>query len=542
MTDFTRSEKNLTWLMKIYVPMFGIAGFLFLLFPDYLLGRIDFLTEKFDFIGRIGNKTGATGSPAELFWVFMSFSMMMTITACCYVAAKDVRKNRVAIIPVIVSKFASSSSAFVFYLFAGHTLAHLVIFMTDFPLFVITYVFFLRAHMGIIPEAYRSSEIDKSRYKPMLVGDEPVTVAAFKDEDKFKAMDKVLEETKFFDILKSYHESSGKDKQDFSIVVKPNFMMTYDKRDITTYTDPELVEYLFDKMFDLGFTNLTMVESQNTYGNYFRKRDVLSVAKYVGYSDDKNYRIVDLTQEKVEYDYGGSLGKHWVGPTWKDADFRVSFAKNKTHSFCYYTLTIKNIYGTTPLQNKFLEYHKKREFDWPTIEMLKHFPVHFGLIDAYISGDGQLAVIADITPKKTQTIIGGEKLVAVDWIGAQKMGLDPLISRFQRLAVREFGKPVIHSVGDMSVYESWENVETLLMEMLALGEESWWVFSHWFMSVGLVADTSAFPLKTTSVVFKPLRKLIEPLIDLFFVTRRNYKKLHKEKFGHLYSKGGKHDG
>ncbi len=540
MTDFTRSERHLTWLMKIYVPMFGITGFLFLLFPDYLLGRLDFLTENVGFIGRFGNKIGATGSSAELFWVFLSFSMMITITACCYIAAKDVRKNRVAIVPVLFSKFASSSSALTFYLFDGRTFGHLVIFLADFPLFVITLIFYFRAHIGAIPEAYRSSGIERSRYKPMLVGDEPVIVAAFKDEDKFKALDKVLEETRFFDILDRYYEKSGKSKDDFSIVVKPNFMMTYNKEDTTTYTDPSLVEYLFDKMAEQGFVNLAMVESQNTYGNYFRNRDVLSVAKYVGYSEDKNYRIVDLTKEKVEYDYGGSLGRHWIGPTWRDADFRISFAKNKTHSFCYYTLTIKNIYGTIPLQNKYLEYHKKREFDWPTIETLKHFPVHFGLIDAYISGDGQMGVIADITPKKTQTIIGGEKLVAVDWVGAQKMGLDPRISRFQRLAVREFGRPVIHSIGDMSVYESWENVEVLLTEMLALGEE-WWIFGHWFMSVFIVADTSAFPLKTTSVVVKPLRELVEPLIDLFFVTRKGYKRLHREKFGHLYSKGERHD-
>ena len=94
---------------------------------------------------------------------------------------------------------------------------------------------------------------------------------------------------------------------------------------------------------------------------------------------NKNYRIVDLTEEMVPYDYGGRLGKHFVGPTWRDADFRISFAKNKTHTFCHYTLTLKNIYGTLPMQDKLKEYHTKREYDWPTIETMKHFWVHFGL-------------------------------------------------------------------------------------------------------------------------------------------------------------------
>ena len=148
-------------------------------------------------------------------------------------------------------------------------------------------------------------------------------------------------------------------------------------RDCTTYTDPELVEHLVDQLHASGYTNLTIVESQNTYGNYFKNRDVVSVAKYVEYrvddrgnATDGKYRIVDLTEEMEPYNYEGSFGKHFASPTWKDADFRISFAKNKTHSFCYFTLTIKNIYGTLPAQNKYLEYHKKREFDWPTIESL----------------------------------------------------------------------------------------------------------------------------------------------------------------------------
>ena len=71
------------------------------------------------------------------------------------------------------------------------------------------------------------------------------------------------------------------------------------------------------------------------------------------------------------YNYGGRLGNHWVGPTWRDADFWISFAVNKTHVSSYYTLTLKNLYGCLPVQNKFKEYHKIRGFDWPTIEMMK---------------------------------------------------------------------------------------------------------------------------------------------------------------------------
>ena len=35
----------------------------------------------------------------------------------------------------------------------------------------------------------------------------------------------------------------------------------------------------------------------------------------------------------VPDNYGGRFGAHFVGPTWRDADFRISFAKTYHRSF-----------------------------------------------------------------------------------------------------------------------------------------------------------------------------------------------------------------
>jgi len=265
-----------------------------------------------------------------------------------------------------------------------------------------------------------------------------------------------------------------------------------------------------------------------------------------GWYHDKKYRIVDLTQEMKPYDYKGSLGIHFASPTWQDADFRISFAKNKTHSFCYFTLTIKNIYGTLPVQNKYLEYHKKREFDWPTIESLKHFPVHFGFIDAWISGDGPMGVIADVTPEQTMTIIGGEKLVAVDHFGAKLMGLDPYVSRFHKMAVQEFGDPEkkVKVIRNISQYDNWENVKKLLPDLLNVAEEAPWAFSHFFMSAFMYADPKAFPCKVKGKIQKWIREspIVEWLIDQLFAThRKQYKKEHKRRFAPYYPGGEKYE-
>ena len=134
----------------------------------------------------------------------------------------------------------------------------------------------------------------------------PTRVVVIKDEDKFLAMDHVIEQTNFFRVVKIIWERSNKAKEEFLIAIKPNLMMAYTTpaKDPSTITDPELVEYLINKIVDKGFINVVVVESQNVFGNWFQNREVVSVATYVGYSQ-KNYRVVDITEEKVPYDYGG---------------------------------------------------------------------------------------------------------------------------------------------------------------------------------------------------------------------------------------------
>ncbi|OLS22228.1 MAG: hypothetical protein HeimC3_32320 [Candidatus Heimdallarchaeota archaeon LC_3] len=327
-------------------------------------------------------------------------------------------------------------------------------------------------------------------------------------EEKENLLDSVLEESNFFEILDKRLAETKKSQDQFLIAIKPNIMMGYSKRDPSTITDPSLVEHLVDKIIEKGYTNIAIVESQNVFSNWFKNRDVTKVADYFGYSS-KNYRIVDLTKEKAKYDYKNRLGKHWVGPTWRDADFRISFAKNKTHFSCYFTLTIKNLYGCTPLQNKFKEYHKIREFDWPTIEMLKHFPCHYGLIDAFISADGIWGLKSDETPVDTETIIGGENIIAVEAVGAEKMGLNPVVSRIFNKAVDAFGLPEIERVGDLSEYENWRNVPPGMDKALDIGEE----FYNISNLLGFISSDMDpyFEVRTIACFAQALRKLMVPL-------------------------------
>ncbi|NJD77861.1 MAG: DUF362 domain-containing protein [Candidatus Methanoperedens sp.] len=321
------------------------------------------------------------------------------------------------------------------------------------------------------------------------------------DNDKLALLEQVIDEAGFWTALEKRFAESGKSKNDFLIAVKPNLMMFYNIKDLSVITDPELVEHLIKKIADKGYTNIALVESQNVFGNWFENRDVISVAKAAGYNaESTDYRIIDLTMDVTAHvykdspDFESSLGTYLVGRTWRDADFRISFAKNKTHISCYYTLTVKNIYGVTPEQNKFREYHTDREIDKVTIEMIKEFPVHFGIVDGIWSADGLLGLKADFDPNHTKTLIAGENIIAVDIVGGQKMGLDPMKNFFVKLAVDTFGKPDITIIGDFSVYKDWKNVGLFVDSILDYGEELYG-FANILGYMCSEMDLKAFPPK-----------------------------------------------
>lgn len=347
-------------------------------------------------------------------------------------------------------------------------------------------------------------------------------VVAIRDDDKLRALDAALAQSGFDATLDAALVASGKARSDFLIALKPSFMFAYSKHDPSTFTDPELVAHLARHLVDRGFSRLKVVEAQSSYGEYFTKRSVAEMAEYLGFSgkDAKGplYEAVDLTLDASdERELGPKLGKHPVPRTWSQADFRISFAKNKTHAYAYYTLAIKNVYGALPLAAKFREYHCKRDIYETTLEYLAAFPVCFALIDAYLSADGPFGVFADPLPNPTHTVLAGPDLVAVDWVGATKMGIDPMLSRHMQLAVERLGKPEIDFVGDESAYRPWLNVPPVLTWFTNHVLDSSFERGSLFYAVMANMDEQHFAFKNSTWFIDGARTLSKPLRDAFFV-------------------------
>ena len=359
-------------------------------------------------------------------------------------------------------------------------------------------------------ETLRRESIDSPR---------ETSVAVMGGDDKYTALTQALEASGFWETLESKRAATGKSKADFSVIIKPNFMFAYNRADHTTYTDPELVLDLAKKLRNAGYTRISVVEAQSTYGEYFNRRSVREVAEYLGFvMDGSVYDIVDLTTDEQEHRHlGMALGYHPVAKTWRDADFRISFAKNKTHAYVFYTLTLKNIYGALTLPNKFKEYHCDRGIAETTVEFLTAFPVHFGIIDAWRSADGPMGIFADSEPNETKRIIAGADLVAVDWVGASKMGLDPRISSYMKFAIRAFGKPRIKLIGDGSVYQPWLNVPVELTLFATFGLDANHYFGNLFYVSLAYMDPEQFTIKSRSSMLHAVRAAVRPLQEAVYL-------------------------
>lgn len=291
-------------------------------------------------------------------------------------------------------------------------------------------------------------------------------IVVAENDDKKKALDTVIEKSAFFDHVKAVIEKAQKSKKEALIVIKPNIMMIYHRDHIHVGTDPELVEHLVTRIAEEGYQHIAVVESRNIYTEWFPKRTVERVAATAGYTGN-GYTLVDLTEEAEPYDYGGNVGDDLVGTTWKNADYRISFAKNKTHLAAVYTLSMKNMFGTLPTQHKHGKYHKTIGWECAVMDVLRNFPPDFAFIDAFWSSEGMNGCALERLVK-TKTIIGGNNHMAVDWVGALKMGVDPMESPLMRIAVAQYGKPEYDVDGSLELYNSWKNAPMTVAKIMLL--------------------------------------------------------------------------
>lgn len=93
----TADERALRDLLRVWTVLFASGALSFALTPDRTLRSLNALPGAAVPVGD------------EKFWNALAVSLMATLTALCALAAEDVRGRRQLVVPILVSKAASTT-------------------------------------------------------------------------------------------------------------------------------------------------------------------------------------------------------------------------------------------------------------------------------------------------------------------------------------------------------------------------------------------------------------------------------------------------
>jgi rubrerythrin len=255
-----------------------------------------------------------------------------------------------------------------------------------------------------------------------------------------------LKQTDLLERLDSRRHTLKKSPAEMKIVVKASFMLGYHYADRSPLTDPDLLEELAGFLDAHGFSDLTVGEGRNLYDRFYGNRSVASVAAYFKLHSPR-YRLVDFTEDQVDHQYGRGFGHSTIARSWKDADFRLSFGKLRSHPVELVYLSLGNMEGAGARCDEFIFPERQAHRATAIMMMLNDLPPDFALIDAFEkTPDGILGIIASPQPLNPRRFYGGADSLAVDIVAASHIGLgQPRDSSLLRSAMHWFGDPRAHT-------------------------------------------------------------------------------------------------
>jgi uncharacterized protein (DUF362 family) len=231
-----------------------------------------------------------------------------------------------------------------------------------------------------------------------------------------------------------------------------------------TFTDPALVEHLIDLLHDRGFSNVVVAGPGDSSAIWAGNRDLHALADLLGYryetAKHRPYDIVDLA-EQLEADVfppGCVLHGCAISRLWLEADVRILFSKCRTDEAAGYALCLDTLIDVLPLPDKNQHYRRRRPPGDVAAALLDLAPVQFCLIDAITGahgGGGRRAPAA----MNTGVVIAAANIALADFVGATKMGLDPMVSPTFAPVMRRHDLPQRYIVaGSLSRWADWQNV------------------------------------------------------------------------------------
>jgi uncharacterized protein (DUF362 family) len=350
----------------------------------------------------------------------------------------------------------------------------------------------------------------------------PVKVSVLRQPgiNAFGLLEQCLERAGFWQHIKTALVRSRVRRDRFRIIIKPD--LDFFAPGVPGGTDPALVEHVIDLLHDRELPNVVVGDGRNVADTWLYNRDPLVVPELIGYrfvtQKGRPYELVSLQDDVSSAredgpDTVGAINRHWAA-----ANYRINFAKLKTHEEFFFALCIHNLVGLITRSDQ-----KDR---WPptnpadaSLGILRTAPPHFNIIDAFRGCHGGAGHRA-FSVMETRTFIASADALLADWAGAAKMGLDPYASPINNRALRQIGLPASHELdGDLAPYPLWRNVHPLVASSARYRSRSvefGRIVEPWFQTV----DRESFPFK--EFYNDRINSFISPLMAQLDANQRSF--------------------
>ncbi len=372
--------------------------------------------------------------------------------------------------------------------------------------------------LDVVPDAaFGGAEVARDR--PVGGGGRVVVARGEAPEDKIATFDRALDEAGLFEVIDRRAHALGKRRQDVAIVVKIDLMLAAHTADPSSYVDPALVDRLAERLWERGYRDVAVCDAQNLYGRYYENRTVEAVGRYVGLGKGP-YRLVDLSLDQVDHAFSRAMGVYAVGRAFRDADVRVSFAKQKTHPTAVAQLTLRNVGTVIPQMGDYFFSDRLTDFTSVMVGVLHDMPPHFAIVDGYsYAADGLLGVLADPTPKHPHIIVAGADALAVDYVTLLLMGeRDPARACDVRACFEWFGdpRPRMEVRGDLTPIPDWDAADAgvLAAPLAALAGPAYAMFSGRGALFTAAMDPVAFPPREESTSLAAARWVLRAVLGM----------------------------
>jgi hypothetical protein len=285
-------------------------------------------------------------------------------------------------------------------------------------------------------------------------------------EDKFGCLRSAIEQAGLKQALELRCRQAGLSGDQLRVFIKPDLSFYF--RPATTITDPELVEWLVEWLHAAGYANITLGTARNSSSFWLENRDPMILADLAGYRFNE-YDFADLSEDLCDGEFPSDSVLHGspLNSAWKNAHFRISFAKAKTDEESVYAGAAQNLLGVLPHEDTELYYYHRLRPEDVCGELLRQTPVHFAVVDGFVSNQGS-AGSRSSAPLAVSTIIAGGSVTLVDWALANKFGVDPYRSPIVAKLLREQGLPQPYQVvGTLTPFPAVKNVHPMVVDAVA---------------------------------------------------------------------------